>query len=245
MRRTAGKPPGSMNAARSSVRMVSTRNHGKARALNVGLQLAATPFVLCMDGDSRLAPDTLLHGIQYFEHPEVAAVAGNVKVVNRNGLWTRLQALEYIEGLNMARRAQGFLRAVNIIPGPIGVFRRHALVDVGGYDTDTFAEDADLDVAVPGVAWSALLNAGQVCTSAERFYVMESLYDDYVAAFLAHTETLRVGDPTDPATANASTAPRVRAGSRPAARSPTCTATRPCSSAASGPSSSRRCIPPR
>ena len=68
-------------------------------------------------------------------------------------MWTRLQALEYLEGLNMARRAQGFLRVVNIIPGPIGVFRRDVLRAVGGYDTDTFAEDADLTLKVLTAGW--------------------------------------------------------------------------------------------
>jgi cellulose synthase/poly-beta-1,6-N-acetylglucosamine synthase-like glycosyltransferase len=68
-------------------------------------------------------------------------------------VWTCLQALEYLEGLNMARRAQGFLRVVNIIPGPIGVFRRRALLGVGGYDVDTFAEDADLTLKLLTAGW--------------------------------------------------------------------------------------------
>ena len=46
-------------------------------------------------------------------------------------------------------------------------------LELGGKDAFIVAEDADLDVAVPGVAWAALLNAGQVCTSAERVYVHE------------------------------------------------------------------------
>ena len=73
----------------------------------------------------------------HFRDPRVGAVAGNVKVVNRRNLWTTLQALEYIEGLNMARRAQGFLRAVNIVPGPIGVFRRDALWHASAATTPT------------------------------------------------------------------------------------------------------------
>ena len=135
------------------LRVVRKQNGGKASALNTGIALANTPFLLCMDGDSRLTPDTLRHAMRHFADPRVAAVAGNVKVVNRNNLWTRLQALEYIEGLNLARRAQGFLRAVNIIPGPLGVFRREALLAVGGYDTDTFAEDADLTLKVLTNGW--------------------------------------------------------------------------------------------
>jgi cellulose synthase/poly-beta-1,6-N-acetylglucosamine synthase-like glycosyltransferase len=53
----------------------------------------------------------------------------------------------------MARRALGFMRAVNIIPGPIGVFRRDVLLQVGGYDTDTFAEDADLTLKLLDAGW--------------------------------------------------------------------------------------------
>jgi poly-beta-1,6-N-acetyl-D-glucosamine synthase len=135
------------------VRVVSKPNGGKAAALNTGIGLARHPFVVCMDGDSRLTPDTLRSMVQHFADPRVGAVAGNVKVVNRVNFWTRLQALEYIEGLNMARRAQGFIRAVNIIPGPIGMFRRDVLLQLGGYDTDTFAEDADLTLKILAAGW--------------------------------------------------------------------------------------------
>ncbi len=131
-----------------TVRVVTKPNSGKAGALNRGIALARYPFILCMDGDSRLSENTLRRALRHFRDPEVAAVAGNVKVVNRVNFWSRLQALEYIEGLNMARRAQGFMRAVNIIPGPIGIFRRDVLLRVGGYSHDTFAEDADLTLKI-------------------------------------------------------------------------------------------------
>ncbi len=51
-----------------------------------------------------------------------------------------------------------------------------------------------------GGAWAAYLNAGQVCTSAERFYVERAVYDDFLAAFVEHAESLIVGDPLDPKT---------------------------------------------
>ncbi len=138
---------------RATVRVVSKSNGGKASALNTGIGLARTPFVLCMDGDSRLSVGTLKYAMPHFRNPHVGAVAGNVKVVNRRNLWTCLQALEYIEGLNMARRAQGFVHAVNIVPGPIGIFRRDALSRVGGYDSDTYAEDADLTLKLLTDGW--------------------------------------------------------------------------------------------
>jgi len=137
----------------TTLRVVSKSNGGKASALNVGIALARHDYVLCMDGDSRLDPDTIRAAMRHFLDPRVAAVAGNVKVVNRQNVWSCLQALEYLEGLNMARRAQGFLLVVNIIPGPIGIFRRDVLQSVGGYDTDTFAEDADLTLKILTAGW--------------------------------------------------------------------------------------------
>src|SRR5262249_15911510 len=78
----------------STPRVVLKGNGGKARALNTGVVLARNDFLLCMDGDSRLEPDTLRTAMRHFADPRVGAVAGNVKVVNRDNVWTRLQALE-------------------------------------------------------------------------------------------------------------------------------------------------------
>ena len=78
-------------------------------------------------------------------------------------------------------------------------------LELGGKDpfivcADVAGESGALDIAARGGAWAAYLNAGQVCTSAERFYVERAIYDDYLNAFVAHTETLRLGDPLDPST---------------------------------------------
>ena len=75
-------------------------------------------------------------------------------------------------------------------------------LEMGGKDPFIVCADvADkIDVAARGGAWAAFLNAGQVCTSAERFYVLDQVYDDYLQAFTNHTRTLVVGDPLDPGT---------------------------------------------
>lgn len=76
-------------------------------------------------------------------------------------------------------------------------------LEMGGKDALIVAGDVQgeaLQIAAEGAAWAAYLNAGQVCTSTERIYVHRDRYDEFVAAFVAHTRTLRVGDPTDAAT---------------------------------------------
>ena len=86
-------------------------------------------------------------------------------------------------------------------------------LELGGKDPFIVCADVapQIDVAARGGAWAAFLNAGQVCTSAERFYVMKPVYDDFVAAFVGYTESLRLGDPLASTT---DIGPMVSAGQR-------------------------------
>jgi len=138
------------------ISLINKPNSGKAKALNAGIQYSEAQFVLCMDGDSQLTPNSLRSAVRHFIDPSVGAVAGNVKIQNRKHLLTDLQALEYLEGLNMPRSAQGFLQMVNIIPGPIGLFRKTALRDAGFYSSDTFAEDADVTLKILAQNWKII-----------------------------------------------------------------------------------------
>jgi acyl-CoA reductase-like NAD-dependent aldehyde dehydrogenase len=72
-------------------------------------------------------------------------------------------------------------------------------LEMGGKDPFIVCADVagQVDVAAKGGAWAAFLNAGQVCTSAERFYVAEEVYDEYLRAFVDYTDGLVIGDPLD------------------------------------------------
>ncbi len=69
------------------------------------------------------------------------------------------------------------------------------LLELGGSDPFIVLGDAKLDVAARGGVFAAFLNAGQVCTSAERFFIESSAYDDFMAHALEAIGSLRVGDP--------------------------------------------------
>jgi betaine-aldehyde dehydrogenase len=75
-------------------------------------------------------------------------------------------------------------------------------LEMGGKDPFLVCADVagDVSVAARGGAWAAYLNAGQVCTSAERFYVAREVFDDFVSEFVDYTRSLRVGDPLDSST---------------------------------------------
>jgi betaine-aldehyde dehydrogenase len=73
-------------------------------------------------------------------------------------------------------------------------------LELGGKDAFIVAEDANLEVAVPGVAWASLLNAGQVCTGTERVYVHERIAPAFVERIADYARSLRLGSGLDPHT---------------------------------------------
>ena len=132
------------NDGHRSLKAYTKPNGGKAMALNFGIEKAKGELFLAVDADSKLSPDALELMVEYFRDHKIGAVAGSVYVTNTDNLWTKLQALEYIQGLNLVRNGQAYFKLVNIIPGPIGMFRKEAVKAIGKYTDDTYAEDCDL-----------------------------------------------------------------------------------------------------
>jgi len=119
-------------------------NGGKASALNFGIQKSNAAFVVCIDADTQLKSDAVSLLMKKFDEENVAAVAGNVKVGNEVNMITRWQSIEYITSQNFDRRAFDLLNCITVVPGAIGAFRKDAILNAGGFTTDTLAEDCDL-----------------------------------------------------------------------------------------------------
>jgi cellulose synthase/poly-beta-1,6-N-acetylglucosamine synthase-like glycosyltransferase/spore germination protein YaaH/peptidoglycan/xylan/chitin deacetylase (PgdA/CDA1 family) len=144
------------------VRVIRQLNGGKASALNHGILASKGEIVVGLDADTQFRKETITRLIRHFRDPKVGAVAGNVKVGNRINLITRWQALEYITSQNVDRLAYAQLNAVTVVPGAIGAWRRTALEDVGGYLTDTLAEDMDLTWRIRRKGWKIETEAGAI-----------------------------------------------------------------------------------
>jgi cellulose synthase/poly-beta-1,6-N-acetylglucosamine synthase-like glycosyltransferase/peptidoglycan/xylan/chitin deacetylase (PgdA/CDA1 family)/spore germination protein YaaH len=123
-------------------------NGGKASALNHGIERARGDVVVGLDADTLFAPDTLAELVAPLRDPRVGAVAGNAKVGNRINLVTRWQAVEYVTSQNLDRRAFSLLDCITVVPGAVGAWRRELVLEVGGFSSDTLAEDQDLTLAI-------------------------------------------------------------------------------------------------
>ena len=141
--------------------VVSKENGGcKADATNAGVNAARYPLVCVTDADAVLEKDALLRAVRPFlERPrETVAVGGTVRIVNgcsvsagrvtRTGaprnLLAALQVVEYMRAFIASRTAWSRFGGLFLISGAFGVFRKDALVEVGGFNPEAIGEDMEL-----------------------------------------------------------------------------------------------------
>ena len=67
-------------------------------------------------------------------------------------------------------------------------------LELGGNAPFIVFEDADIDSAVEGAFASKYRNAGQTCVCSNRFYVQESVYEEFATKFAAKVKTAKVGN---------------------------------------------------
>jgi cellulose synthase/poly-beta-1,6-N-acetylglucosamine synthase-like glycosyltransferase len=139
--------------------VIDKENGGKADALNVGLDHCQAPFFCSLDADSALERDALLRLIRPFlENGATVAAGGIVRVANGSRFdrgrvvdirlpkrWLpQLQVVEYLRAFLAGRMGWSSLNVMLIVSGAFGMFRRSAIVEVGGYASDTVGEDMEL-----------------------------------------------------------------------------------------------------
>jgi peptidoglycan-N-acetylglucosamine deacetylase len=139
--------------ADSRVRIIHQPNRGKPAALAHALSEIASDVVVTIDADTHIEPDAVRHLVRHFARGHVGAVAGNVKVGNRDRWITRWQALEYVTSQNLEKRAFDLLNCIPVVPGALSAWRTDAIRQAGGFTADTVAEDTDLTITIRRAGW--------------------------------------------------------------------------------------------
>jgi cellulose synthase/poly-beta-1,6-N-acetylglucosamine synthase-like glycosyltransferase len=123
-------------------------NGGKADAMNAAIRTRATgELIMCLDGDSILAPDAVEKSVAYFRDERVVATASNVNIMSGGGLLGLVQRYEYLISYHM-KKAHNIFNVEYIIGGIGSMFRRKTLDEVDLYDTNTMTEDIDLTMKI-------------------------------------------------------------------------------------------------
>lgn len=147
------------NQEKVPITVIRKQNGGKADALNMGINVAQSPYFICIDADSMLQYDSLKKIIApILERQDIAACGGLIRISNdiefENGrvkkyrmpknMLTSMQVLEYDRSFFASRIMLDGFNGNLIISGAFGLFKKELVVAVGGYDTNTVGEDMEL-----------------------------------------------------------------------------------------------------
>jgi len=123
------------------------QNRGKSHVLNTGVRASKGELILSIDADSFVSTNSLERMVRHFEDPKMGAVAGVVRVKRKKGILNKLQIIEYLHQA-FQRLIQGFFDAVLVLPGPLSLYRKTAIVDAGGFEDKTLVEDWDMTMKI-------------------------------------------------------------------------------------------------
>jgi cellulose synthase/poly-beta-1,6-N-acetylglucosamine synthase-like glycosyltransferase len=142
--------------------VIDKENGGcRADAMNAGLRYARFPLFVAVDADTLLDVDALPRLVREFQvRPETVGLGGIVRIANGSTveaghvieartpreMLVNLQIIEYLRAFLVGRTGWSRIGALLIVSGAFGIFRREDVVEAGGYDPESLAEDAELVV---------------------------------------------------------------------------------------------------
>jgi cellulose synthase/poly-beta-1,6-N-acetylglucosamine synthase-like glycosyltransferase len=123
----------------------SQRCGSKAAAQNYALPFVETKYVVAVDADTQLHPYALETMVHVMENEKRAVAACSwVQTQKQNTLWNKARTLEYLFAFVWFKRIQDFLHRPMICSGAFNITRTSTLKWLGGWPTDTLAEDMNL-----------------------------------------------------------------------------------------------------
>ncbi len=132
----------------------TNREGYKAGALKIGLEMAKGEFITIFDADFLPSPDFLKKTIPYFQNEKIAVVQTRWGHINEDySLLTMLQAFQLNVHFTIeqtGRQSGDYFLQFN---GTAGTWRKVAIIDAGGWQSDTLTEDLDLSFRAQLKGW--------------------------------------------------------------------------------------------
>jgi len=141
------------------------KNLGSAAASqNAGLKEAKGELIAIVDGDSFPAKLSINKMAGFFDDPKVGAVTCPVLARNKNKFWEKIQGIEY-QAISFARKLLEYVDAIYVTPGPLALYRKTTLDEIGGFDESNMTQDIEATWHLAHNGWDRKMCLGTHVTS--------------------------------------------------------------------------------
>jgi cellulose synthase/poly-beta-1,6-N-acetylglucosamine synthase-like glycosyltransferase len=126
------------------IKIFHKSNGGKHTAMNMGIELATSEFVGCLDADSFVDPQALKRIMTYFasDHSTMAVVP-SIVVHTPKTLIQKIQKVEYNWGVYM-KKMLALVNGIHVTPGPFSIYRREIFSKIGLFKKAHNTEDMEI-----------------------------------------------------------------------------------------------------
>jgi cellulose synthase/poly-beta-1,6-N-acetylglucosamine synthase-like glycosyltransferase len=138
-------------------------NHtGKANGVNKASERANGDILIVIDADSVMDKNALREIVKPFSNPKIGAAAGIVRATLTRKIITWFQDFDYILTTNW-RFIMDNIGGTYFLPGFVA-FRRTAFIQLGGFQSDTVSEDADIALRLHKLGWGMAMTYATIHT---------------------------------------------------------------------------------
>jgi cellulose synthase/poly-beta-1,6-N-acetylglucosamine synthase-like glycosyltransferase len=137
--------------------IINKKNSGKADSVNYALKFVKTELVAVVDADSYPEKDSLLKMVGFFDDAEVGAVTPSCTPRNKVKFIENMQDLEY-RVIAFTRKLLEFIESIYVVTGTLGLYRKKALDDIGGFDKENITEDIEATWHLISKGWKVRMS---------------------------------------------------------------------------------------
>jgi cellulose synthase/poly-beta-1,6-N-acetylglucosamine synthase-like glycosyltransferase len=128
-----------------NIKLIRKKHSGKSDSINKAISVSKGELIAIVDGDSFIQKDALQKISAEVERKNVVAASCIVKVKNRKKhilMWVHIEQIYN----SLMRYIFSKINANIVTPGPLGIYRRKELLEVGGFSKKGFSEDIDVTI---------------------------------------------------------------------------------------------------
>ena len=110
--------------------------------MNQGIKISKGDLIAVVDADSYPDSHAISSMVGFFNDKKTGAVTTRILVRKKDNMLRKMQSIEY-KIIAFTRKLLGFIDSIYVTPGPMALYRRSALVAIGGFDPKNMTEDIE------------------------------------------------------------------------------------------------------